>query len=638
MALLVAVPALAVYARSASRDLGWMDSVEFALAGATLGVPHPTGYPLYTLLVRLAAATGLGPAAGASLISALSAAAACGACAVLGLRIGFRPLAAAAGALSLAFSRELLAQATVAEVYALHLLIIVLLLLVASGLGAARDRRRSFLLLAFLFGLGLAHHLTVVLAVPALLMLGAPGWRDVSESPARTRAVMLALVLLPLALYAMLPLRSLADPVLDLGDPETPGRLLAHVTGRQFGYRLLGPESTYARAELARFGRELAGQWTHADLPIAALGLATLLARRQLRRTALALLLLAAAVLAYVVLYHIPDKGGYLLPVYFVIALFIGAGINLLISVAAPSPWGRAISAVFVLGLALAPALAHVPAADRHADRSLRDLTLEVARRTSPASLIVSDDTSLALALQYVQEVDGAFRDRDIVASYLLPLPWYAERMARIDPALPATAAAKAAARRGLKGRELGARTAADARQLAAGLARQALASREVFLYFHAFEEDRRSFEDLALADRGLVYQVVDPQTALSPPIPDAAVARRAAYEPTRRQTHEERAVARRFAAAANRAGIARVARGDFSGAEADLRQAVALAPDYAQAWFNLGVLAADYLGRREEAMRAWRKYLALAPGDPNARAVRARIARLEADSSRVSP
>jgi tetratricopeptide (TPR) repeat protein len=245
----------------------------------------------------------------------------------------------------------------------------------------------------------------------------------------------------------------------------------------------------------------------------------------------------------------------------------------------------------------------------------------------------VSDDTSYAFALLYLQEVEGKFRDREVLAQYFLPLPWYAERMARVDASLPALVARRAAARHDLKGRALGDRQAEDARRLAAGAARRALTERDVFFYFHDFDEDKRTFESMALVDRGLVYQLGEEPGA---GLPDARFERRSAYEAgARPQTREERSVARRFSAASNRAGIARVRRGDLAGAETEFKQALAFDPRYAQAWLNLGLLAADYLEQIDLAANAWRTYLELAPTAPEAANVRARLAAIEAGETR---
>lgn len=42
-----------VYVATLARTVGFIDSGELAWASATLGIPHPTGYPLYTLFTYL---------------------------------------------------------------------------------------------------------------------------------------------------------------------------------------------------------------------------------------------------------------------------------------------------------------------------------------------------------------------------------------------------------------------------------------------------------------------------------------------------------------------------------------------------------------------------------------------------------
>ena len=42
-----------IYAATLARTVGFIDSGELAWASATLGIPHPTGYPLYTLWTYL---------------------------------------------------------------------------------------------------------------------------------------------------------------------------------------------------------------------------------------------------------------------------------------------------------------------------------------------------------------------------------------------------------------------------------------------------------------------------------------------------------------------------------------------------------------------------------------------------------
>lgn len=60
--------------------------------------------------------------------------------------------------------------------------------------------------------------------------------------------------------------------------------------------------------------------------------------------------------------------------------------------------------------------------------------------------------------------------------------------------------------------------------------------------------------------------------------------------------------------------GVAAYTAGDLVGAEARLREAAAIAPKLPGVWYKLG-LVCDRLGRRPEALAAWRRFLELAPG-----------------------
>src|SRR5262245_62207104 len=72
--------ALWVYVLTLSPTVAWMnqgeDSGDLLAASATLGIPHPTGYPLFVLLGRLASLLPLGSVAfRINLVSALAGAA-----------------------------------------------------------------------------------------------------------------------------------------------------------------------------------------------------------------------------------------------------------------------------------------------------------------------------------------------------------------------------------------------------------------------------------------------------------------------------------------------------------------------------------------------------------------------------------
>src|SRR5687768_15634358 len=119
---------LALYVRTAAPSVLSGDSAEFQMAASLLGVPHPTTYPLYVLLGKLATlAIPFGDLAWrVTIVSAI-----CAALAVALFYAVIRRLTAAApalvGSLALGLAPGLWNAATMAEVYALLMLLLVAL-------------------------------------------------------------------------------------------------------------------------------------------------------------------------------------------------------------------------------------------------------------------------------------------------------------------------------------------------------------------------------------------------------------------------------------------------------------------------------------------------------------------------------
>jgi 4-amino-4-deoxy-L-arabinose transferase-like glycosyltransferase len=230
-----ALVALLVYLRTLPPTVTGEDSGELVVAAYTLGIPHPPGYPLWCLLAHAFTYLPFGTVAWrVTLASAVFAAATVFVTGLIVARLTGRRAAIVAAALGLAFSRELWEQASIAEVYSLNALFTsVCLLLLLRWYHERRDALLYVFAIVVGFGTGV-HHTMLVLAVAFAAFVvaidhDARAWRRVYP-----RCVLLAL--LPLAVYAYLPIRSAADPPIDWGDPETWSRFWAVVSRRQYAY------------------------------------------------------------------------------------------------------------------------------------------------------------------------------------------------------------------------------------------------------------------------------------------------------------------------------------------------------------------------------------------------------------------
>lgn len=263
----------AIYALGASPTIYVGDSGELVTAVHLLGIPHPSGYPLYVLLGKLW--TLLVPAGSIAFrMSLFSSACASAACALLFLvarRMKAGRPAALFGALILAFAPSFWSQANIQRVYALNALFVIL----ATGLAwlwheTGRDR---WLITAFLAcGVGATNHLFMgVLGVCLGLFV-------LVTRPSLLRRPRVALLsglafLAGLVPYLYLPIRSRMNPRLDWGNPETLEGFLDVVFRQDFWNRAWyeGPADLLVAGldYLASFGPELA--WLGAAAALAAL-------------------------------------------------------------------------------------------------------------------------------------------------------------------------------------------------------------------------------------------------------------------------------------------------------------------------------------------------------------------------------
>lgn len=210
-AALVAAVLMGLYAATAPRTVSLEDDGLFILSSYFLGVEHPPGYPVFTLVGHLFSQLPFGSVAYRVHLTSAFFGGLSGAAAWLCARklIPGR-LPAYLAALGLGFSPVFWSQAIIAEVYTLNaffFLVLMYLGLRACPPNAAPDPadRRVLPLMAFLFGLSLSNHWPLMLLVaPAFLILLWPRRMELL----RRLPLLLFLLLLGLLPYVWMIYRS----------------------------------------------------------------------------------------------------------------------------------------------------------------------------------------------------------------------------------------------------------------------------------------------------------------------------------------------------------------------------------------------------------------------------------------------
>ncbi len=458
---------LATYLSAAAPDLTFWDAAEFMTGAHTLGIPHPPGTPLWILMGKLSALlfSSAAPPRAITLLSVWSSALVGGVGAWMASRwIGAR--GAVVSAVMAGTMYSIWNNATETEVYGVSLLASVCML--AAGEYAGRhdthpeQRFRARGVIAFIAGLAVPLHLSVLVALPAAVALA---WRGPRPT---VRAILSwgALLLLGLSAVAVLPLLSARDPQLDSGNPETLRAMIAVLRREQYAVAGLWPRLAPLWLQVGNFFQW--ADWQVAfglhPLPTAALGRTTLSVlwawlallgvravwRHDARVGRGMIVLLVSATLGVVCWLNMragPSFGVGVLPpgaghearerdYFFVLGfwawgLMAGAGAaSLATTLARRLPAPVALAPLLVV---LVPLIANHPVADRTREpmaslpRTYARLLLDAVPRNG---ILLAGGDNDTFPLWYLQQVEDYRSDVAIVTVPLLGAEWYRAELA----------------------------------------------------------------------------------------------------------------------------------------------------------------------------------------------------------------
>src|SRR5947199_887241 len=480
----VFLSALLLYTLTLAPTVTLVDSGELIVVAHGLGVAHPPGVPLWVMLAHLASLVPLGNVAvrinfSSALFAALASAMLTLVVAELIITASYLPktkergerkqrktadsavdpvltFAPAVGAgLLMAFSRTLWSYATIAEVYTLNalLILIILFLMLRWRRYILADRTnndtaitihdRWLYAAALVFGLALGvHHVTVGLILPALAILvyRTEGLKFFTSR----RLLYAALISIGglVAVYAYLPFAASRSPVINWGNPRSLQEIWWHVTGRQyrvfltFSPSMMGTQFVeFCRMLLREFGPA----WLPLSLVLAFAGLRS--AFRQDRTSFWFLFFIVMADLAYALSYEIAeDKDAYYLPTFISVAIAAGFGMRWLIQLNASKAmalqktyWVAAMAVVFTSATAFA---ANWPFNNRRHYFIAHDYVGNLLSTIEPNGLLLTQDWQVAAPMFYEQEVEQRRTDVKVVDINLLRRSWYFDYLKRAHPGL----------------------------------------------------------------------------------------------------------------------------------------------------------------------------------------------------------
>jgi hypothetical protein len=330
----VALVLVCVYVRTLAPGLLMNDSGEFQTLAATLGHTHPTGYPVYLLLGKLATFIPAGDVAWrVNLVSAISAGVAAAELVLLGYLLSGRIWLPAAAALALGLSPTLWSQAIIAEVYA-PAAALMLGVLLCLAVWQKTQQTRWLAAAAVIGGLSIGVHLSVALMAPAALVFVALDRTAPKRNFTAAALGGLGGLLLTLAAFGIVDAgRPPSDyfeavvnpsrPAWGLGQRDLDGfaeRLRFSLSARQYGQNLRRPTAAALKRQAGEYFSNLPEELPPLWLLAAAIGFVQLL--RGNRRYAVLLVLTLGTHMLYVIHHDMGDIHVAYIPTYVVLAVF----------------------------------------------------------------------------------------------------------------------------------------------------------------------------------------------------------------------------------------------------------------------------------------------------------------------------
>ncbi len=452
-----------------------IDSGELSTVQSTLGIAHPTGYPLFTItgylfsliplpfrdIFKLNLLASIWCAAGVSIfvytvkyildninffraakkvevkskkkkkskeIAALVQ--------TFSIPESRKYLASIAAGLILAFSKTFWMQSTSVEVYSLHILMLSLIILfLIKGFveeDTSKKISKNWILFSIFLALGFSNHMTTLLILPGIAYLFFIKYGFNKNSFTKIGFMLLVFFPVLILLYSYLPVRASQNPLLNWGNPIDLERIYRHISGKQYQVWLFSSTES-AKKQLAYFFNNLPLEFS-VNLFIAFIGL--IYSFISARKLGIFISILFVSTVLYSINYDIADIDSYFLLAYFAIGFFSVFGILKLLSVLKIKN-SYNISAGMIFLFILVHFLITYKDVNESTTFIYEDYTKEILNNVPKNSIVFSYQWDYFVsATYYFQLVENYRKDVTVIDKELLRRSWYYNQIERDHPGI----------------------------------------------------------------------------------------------------------------------------------------------------------------------------------------------------------
>lgn len=436
-----------------------IDSGELAAVQATLGIAHPTGYPLFTVLGFLFQLIPIPVTTiyKLNLLSSVWSALAVATFSVFVFDVLKYVLSkqsvnkrekskettinqtvlifiSVGSALIMGLGKTFWMQSTSVEVYSLQTFLFSLILLFSfRGFSNTVDKN-YWIICAFVIGLSFSNHMTTILTLPLVIGLWYIQTNHIGKKLNKLLFFIVIVILTAGLFYSYLPLRSVFQPYFNWGNPINFENFLRHISGKQYQIWLFSSFES-AQKQFSFYVSNFRNEFVYTGIIIGLTGIV----RIAILNFKLAMILISTFLISilYTINYDIADIDSYFLFSFMIFSLFVSFGLVYLFIFLFNKIKNETATISLILSFAILPQLTNYNAVNQRSNYVFEDYTKLILNSVEPNSLIFSYQWDYFISPSYYfQKVENYRNDVIVIDKELLRRSWYLNQLENNYPEL----------------------------------------------------------------------------------------------------------------------------------------------------------------------------------------------------------
>ncbi len=347
-------------------------------------------------------------------------------------------LPALAGGLILAFSKTFWFQSTSVEVYSLQVFlnVTIIFFIIKAFIYNDEDKKKgllNWLMVAIVLAFGFSNHMTTLFIAPGLIYLYFNKYKFNSASLKRIFMMLLVFFPVLILIYSYLPIRASQSPEMNWGNPVDLERILRHVSGFQYQSWLFSSFDS-AKKQFNYFVNNFPSEFNIA-LIIIAIGIYEMF--RLTKKMFLFTIITFAFTILYSINYDIADIDSYFLLAYVSTGLFAVFGVLKLFEILRDHHLHYTLPISLLAIFIFFQAYITHDKVDQHDVYTFEDYTKSILQTSDKDAVIFSYQWDFFIsASYYFRQVENIRKDVCIIDKELLRRSWYPVQLKRTYPAV----------------------------------------------------------------------------------------------------------------------------------------------------------------------------------------------------------